>query len=230
MAPLPAAAGSTAAFIPASTRMWPTSARPLTTWGMAGDLPGLTMYASCITALLRVLMASLGANARSLSGGMRRSRSGRVSTRPDFDKKKRPDYRPPDGAKGMDAHCRRQAVCAASRRCWMAVCHQRTERRAACRRIMSRWSRLSAMPCIRSTQPIRRSIRKFAQTTTTHISGDERFPFVLTTYRLTEHHTAGGMSRTASASRGTTAGAVLRGFSGTCGGARSASTATGRPS
>ena len=26
--------------------------------------------------------------------------------------------------------------------------------------------------------------------------GDERFPFVLTSYRLTEHHTAGGMSRT----------------------------------
>ena len=28
--------------------------------------------------------------------------------------------------------------------------------------------------------------------------GDERFPYVLTTYRLTEHHTAGGMSRTLS--------------------------------
>ena len=27
-------------------------------------------------------------------------------------------------------------------------------------------------------------------------SGDPRFPYVLTTYRLTEHHTAGGMSRT----------------------------------
>jgi formate dehydrogenase major subunit len=26
--------------------------------------------------------------------------------------------------------------------------------------------------------------------------GDQRFPFILTTYRLTEHHTAGGMSRT----------------------------------
>ena len=26
-------------------------------------------------------------------------------------------------------------------------------------------------------------------------SGDPRFPHVLTTYRLTEHHTAGGMSR-----------------------------------
>src|SRR5688572_30430093 len=29
-------------------------------------------------------------------------------------------------------------------------------------------------------------------------SPDERYPFVLTTYRLTEHHTAGGMSRTLS--------------------------------
>src|SRR5438445_206637 len=28
--------------------------------------------------------------------------------------------------------------------------------------------------------------------------GDPRFPYVLTTYRLTEHHTAGGMSRTLS--------------------------------
>ena len=29
-------------------------------------------------------------------------------------------------------------------------------------------------------------------------SPDDRFPYVLTTYRLTEHHTAGGMSRTLS--------------------------------
>src|ERR1700734_2093449 len=29
-------------------------------------------------------------------------------------------------------------------------------------------------------------------------SPDKRFPHVLTTYRLTEHHTAGGMSRTLS--------------------------------
>src|SRR5204863_9430510 len=29
-------------------------------------------------------------------------------------------------------------------------------------------------------------------------SPDARFPYVLTTYRLTEHHTAGGMSRTLS--------------------------------
>ena len=28
-----------------------------------------------------------------------------------------------------------------------------------------------------------------------HDQGDPRFPYILTTYRLTEHHTAGGMSR-----------------------------------
>ncbi len=31
-----------------------------------------------------------------------------------------------------------------------------------------------------------------------HSPSDPRFPYVLTTYRLTEHHTAGGMSRTLS--------------------------------
>ena len=31
-----------------------------------------------------------------------------------------------------------------------------------------------------------------------HEPGDPRYPFVLMTYRLTEHHTAGGMSRTLS--------------------------------
>jgi formate dehydrogenase major subunit len=30
----------------------------------------------------------------------------------------------------------------------------------------------------------------------THVTGDPRFPIVATTFRLTEHHTAGGMSRT----------------------------------
>ncbi len=40
--------------------------------------------------------------------------------------------------------------------------------------------------------------------------GDARFPHVLTTYRLTEHHTAGGMSRYAVASRGAAAGVLLR--------------------
>ena len=37
-----------------------------------------------------------------------------------------------------------------------------------------------------------------------------RFPHVLTTYRLTEHHTAGGMSRYAVAPRRTAAGVLRR--------------------
>ena len=28
-----------------------------------------------------------------------------------------------------------------------------------------------------------------------HRTDDDRFPYVITTYRLTEHHTAGGMTR-----------------------------------
>ena len=37
---------------------------------------------------------------------------------------------------------------------------------------------------------------------------DPRFPYILTTYRLTEHHTAGGMTRDAVASGGVAAGVV----------------------
>ena len=62
------------------------------------------------------------------------------------------------------------------------------------RRITSRWSR----PCTnalysRDTNPVvnwfTRAENRFAP------PGDPRFPYVLTTYRLTEHHTGGGMSR-----------------------------------
>ena len=41
---------------------------------------------------------------------------------------------------------------------------------------------------------------------------DPRFPYVLTTYRLTEHHTAGGMSRWLSWLCRAAAGDVLRGL------------------
>ena len=67
-------------------------------------------------------------------------------------------------------------------------------RTARCRRITSRSSRRCTTRFIRAT-PIplgnwfTRQENRFAP------PGDPRFPFVLTTYRLTEHHTAGGMSR-----------------------------------
>ncbi len=71
------AAGSTAAFIPASTRTSPISASPSITSGMAGASRGPTMSESCTTALPPVPTASPGASARSWCGGTRRSRSGR---------------------------------------------------------------------------------------------------------------------------------------------------------
>ena len=52
-------------------------------------------------------------------------------------------------------------------------------------------------------------------------SGDERFPYVLSTYRLTEHHTAGGMSRQLVASGRVAAGIVLRSLAGAGGRDRS---------
>ena len=49
---------------------------------------------------------------------------------------------------------------------------------------------------------------------------DPRFPYVLTTYRLTEHHTAGGMSPLAVLAFGTAARDVLRSLAGTGRGSR----------
>ena len=59
---------------------------------------------------------------------------------------------------------------------------------------------------------------------------DPRFPYVLSTYRLTEHHTAGGMSRTVPHLSELQPELVLRNLSGTCYGARHRSTASGSPS
>ena len=68
-----------------------------------------------------------------------------------------------------------------------------------CRHITSHWSRRFLILYIRAPIRIRPRLREerpdnpYAQS-----PGDPRFPYVLTTYRLTEHHTAGGMSRTLS--------------------------------
>ena len=61
---------------------------------------------------------------------------------------------------------------------------------------------------------IRRRIKKIRPDNPYAKFADERFPFVLTTYRLTEHHTAGGMSRTLPHLAELAAGAVLRSFAG----------------
>ena len=198
MAPPPAAAGSTAASIPQRTLNKANQREPQDYLGTAGDSPGRTTVASSTTALRPAPMASRGASARSWSGGTKKSGSGPDSTLPTSTKNKPPDYRPKRGAKGMDAIARRQAVHHAPRRRGLALGHQRPERWSAAHALRAAGIAFGnpLYPESRhesgggqqgaSRQPLRRS-----WPTT-------RFPYVLTTYRLTEHHTAGGMSRTLS--------------------------------
>ena len=67
-----------------------------------------------------------------------------------------------------------------------------------CRRTTSRSSRRYGIRCIHERNRIRLLRTKDARGNEYATSPDARFPYVLTTYRLTEHHTAGGMSRTLS--------------------------------
>ena len=113
---------------------------------------------------------------------------------PDFPRTKAPDYQPPDGARGVDAH----------------------PGDAPFTLIADGLGRLFASAGLRDGplpthyEPWESPVRNLLYpdnprnpVTPTfdrpdnqyHEEGDPRFPYVLTTYRLTEHHTAGGMSR-----------------------------------
>ena len=102
--------------------------------------------------------------------------------------------------------CRRTAARGSSSR--------RGSRTGRCRRTTSRTSRRSATRCTRRAR-IRRGRRTTLPEDPSNPSADEPgaelYPYVVTTYRLTEHHTAGGMSRTIPYLVGAAAGDVLRG-------------------
>ena len=68
---------------------------------------------------------------------------------PDFEKTKPPDYRPPEGAAGVEALARRRPVHHAGRRQGLAVRAERAWSTARCRRTTSRTSRRSATRCTR---------------------------------------------------------------------------------
>ena len=113
---------------------------------------------------------------------------------PDFDKNKPPTYRPQPGAKGMDAIAGdKPFILHPDGVGWLFVT-----------------SGLKDGPLPAHYEPLETPFRNPLYPE--HIynpaadreerpdnpyarPGDERFPYVLTTYRLTEHHTAGGMSR-----------------------------------
>jgi anaerobic selenocysteine-containing dehydrogenase len=113
---------------------------------------------------------------------------------PDFPSEKPPDYRPPEDAKGMDAHAGDAPF----------ILHE-----DGLGWLFAPGAALADGPLPTHYEPLESPMRnplysvqnnpvvnwfarddnRFAAT------NDPRFPYVLTTYRLTEHHTAGGMSR-----------------------------------
>ena len=113
---------------------------------------------------------------------------------PDFDKKKPPDYRPKPGAKGMDAIAGdKPFILHPDGVGWLFVA-----------------SGLKDGPLPTHYEPLETPFgnplypqrvynpaadRKERPDNPYARAGDERFPYVLSTYRLTEHHTAGGMTR-----------------------------------
>ncbi len=115
---------------------------------------------------------------------------------PDFDKKKRPDYVPGPGVKGLDGiRGDKPFILHPDGMGWIWVP-----------------SGLKDGPLPTHYEPLESPFHnplypkqhdsnppadKKARPDNRYAAfGDDRYPFVLTTYRLTEHHTAGGMSRT----------------------------------
>ncbi|HEX2184370.1 MAG TPA: molybdopterin dinucleotide binding domain-containing protein, partial [Chloroflexota bacterium] len=113
---------------------------------------------------------------------------------PDFPLTKPPDYQPPPGASGLDAHAGDSPfVNMADGKGWLfAVAglldgplptHYEPFETPVGNLLYPEHPRNPAAPSFpRPDNPY-------------HEVGDPRFPYVITTYRLTEHHTAGGMSR-----------------------------------
>ena len=113
---------------------------------------------------------------------------------PDFDKNKPPDYRPAKDAKGMDAIAGdKPFILHPDGVGWLFVT-----------------SGLKDGPLPTHYEPLETPVgnplypkhiynpaadRKERPDNPYAFPGDQRFPYVLSTYRLTEHHTAGGMSR-----------------------------------
>jgi len=113
---------------------------------------------------------------------------------PDFDKHKPPDYRPPKGAKGMDGIAGdKPFILHPDGVGWLFVTTGLKDGPLPAHYEPLETQFENALypehPYNPAAQRKQRTDNQYA-----HLA-DERFPYVLTTYRLTEHHTAGGMSR-----------------------------------
>ncbi len=117
---------------------------------------------------------------------------------PDFEPKKRPDYEPPDDAKAEEAiRGDHPFIMQGDGQGWLFVpsglmdgplpTHYEPHESPFENRLYGQQSNPARQQMPRKENPYNPS---------DGAKGADAYPFVLTTYRLTEHHTAGGMSRT----------------------------------
>ena len=117
---------------------------------------------------------------------------------PDFDERKHPEYMPPDGAKGPDAiRGNHPFVMQADGRGWLFVPHG-LEDGPFPTHYEPHESPLANALYAQRANPRRQQNERLAEDPYNPVAeepGADVYPYVVTTYRLTEHHTAGGMSR-----------------------------------
>ncbi len=115
----------------------------------------------------------------------------------DFQVDKRPDYEPPDGAEGVEALAGTDAfIMQSDGRAWLFVpsglkdgplpTHYEPQESPIANPLYEQQDNPAMQRIDRPENPIAPSPGE---------PGHDRYPFVLTTYRVTEHHTAGAMSR-----------------------------------
>ncbi|HEX6880050.1 MAG TPA: molybdopterin dinucleotide binding domain-containing protein, partial [Terriglobales bacterium] len=115
--------------------------------------------------------------------------------KPDFDKKKRPDYQPAPDATGTDAlPGDKPFILHADGMGWIYVSTGLKDGP-----LPTHYEPLESPfhnPLYKAHDTNPPADKKIRPDNNYAYLGDARFPYVLSTYRLTEHHTAGGMSRT----------------------------------
>ncbi len=159
--------------------------------------------------------ASRGASARRWSGGTRTPASGPGTTSRTSSPTGRRPTGPPEGATGVAAISGIDPfIMQADGKAWLFA-PGRPGGRAAARALRAAGIPAAATCCTASSTT--RSGRSSAhpRTGTSPAAtepGSDVFPYVATTYRLTEHHTAGGMSPLAALPGRAAAGVLLRGL------------------
>jgi formate dehydrogenase major subunit len=121
------------------------------------------------------------------------------SDTPDFEPDKAPDYRPPTGAKAEDAIAGNHPfIMQADGRAWLFV-PQGLEDGPMPTHYEPHESPFDNSLYAQRANPPRQVHETLAEDPYNPVAdepGADLYPYVMTTYRLTEHHTAGGMSRT----------------------------------